>query len=299
MCLAALTLSLLALAQPAAQEKPRLTTVTYPVGDLIARPGGRSGFATIDVVVKEITALRPKLWRHDRGTGRFIEEVNGLKLEIRAAAAEHKEIAETLNTWRRRWDVAVKLKGDLYEVDRRWYEKEIVPRLESSKAPAALLDEETAKLIRAKGTLVKSGIGRIAEGKALTFFSLRRAFTYVAKVPERYDTGFEGVAVRAAVRVTPDRQAIRLKLTQSSTELADVDLKPAFGKDGEEGAVEIPYLNETAASSSVEVADGDLVLLPVRYLPPAARAGGKRWVMVVAPRIYIEEEERELRKQGP
>ncbi len=298
MSFAALTLSVLTLTGPGGQETPRLTTVTYPVGDLIYKPGGRTGFAGIDDVIREITALHPKLWRHDRGTGRSIEDVNGLDLAIRATGPEHKEIQDTLRALRRRMDVAVKLRGDLYEVEGKWFEKEIVPRLESGKAAAVLLDDDTAKLIRAKGTLVKSGHGLIANDKSRAFFALRRAFTYVAGVPEQYATGFEGVTVRAAVRVTPDRQAVRLKLTQTCTELADVDTQLAFGKNGEEGAVEIPYYNESSSASAVQVGDGEAVLLHVQYRPRAVRDRGRRWVLLVTPLVSIQEEERELRKQG-
>ena len=105
------------------------------------------------------------------------------------------------------------------------------------------------------------------------------------------------MSCRASVTVTADRRRVVLRITEQVTELAGVRKETVIDrKTLKEVTVESPDLAESSTATTVQADDGELVLLPVRYLPPAAREKGRVLVMLVRPLIYIEEEERERKK---
>jgi hypothetical protein len=67
----------------------------------------------------------------------------------------------------------------------------------------------------------------------------------------------------------------------------------------EKEAGEAPKVEESSVAAKLEVADGITILLPVPDQPVAKKGNKARVrVLLVHPTIYIEEEEKERRKNG-
>jgi hypothetical protein len=285
-------------AEPAA-EKPR--TVTYDVFDLVEKPGAtRFGFS-MEEIIKAITAEHPEIWRGSREDAATIEAVNDTRLVIHTTPAVHAEIVQTLTSLRGLADLAVDVQSDVYEVDRGFYEKHFQPAVEKGrqgpgKPFAAALDGGLDRL-RKEGTLVKSNQVRIANTKEAGCISLRKAFTYVSRPARRgkedFATAFYGFRVQAAVTVSADRRFVRLKLTQDTTNLVEIE---TLNDDGQ--VLERPKLEEASSSATFNIGDGESVLVPLHFLPRAAQEKDRVWVLVVQSLIHIEAEEQERNKKG-
>jgi hypothetical protein len=222
-------------------------------------------------------------------------------LVIHTTPAVHAEIVQILTTLRRATDLAVDVQSDVYEVDRGFYEKHFQSGVEKGrqgpgKPFAGALDGGLNRL-RKEGTLVKSNQVRIANAKEAGCISVRKAFTYVSrpgrKGKEEFDTAFYGFRVQAAVKVSADLRYVRLKLTQNTTDLVAIESE----KDGGQ-VVERPKLEEASSSATFEVGDGESILVPLHFLPAAAREKDRVWLLVVQPLIHIEAEEQERNKKG-
>jgi hypothetical protein len=197
-------------ARPAEPQKRQ--AVVYDVGDLIYKPGGRSGLDSVEDVINVIlTTVDPEDWSADGQDGSAIYEVNGQKLEIHATAAQHAVIKDLVEALRRKMDLAVVMEAKLYEMDRDVFEKIVQPRLEEKDAkgetPKAVpVDAEFAEKLADNATLVQSGQAMIGDGREGVFFSRRRAFTInsdsTAKSPR---ARLYGTVVRASVTVSKDR----------------------------------------------------------------------------------------------
>lgn len=308
--LAALALGLAALAgltalrAPAAPPKAapagnKPYTAVYDVADLLRKPG-HTGYARVEDLIKLIvTSVDPEGWNKDGDS--TLEEVNGTKLHVTTGAARHKEIEELLDAARRRMDLRVDVKSELFEVERKVYEKEFKEKLKDGQA--AVVGEKLVEELRTRGARVKDAAASAADGETATLFSLRRAFTYVEKPaaggkPAARGSGLTGLRLTASVSVAPDRRSVRLKVTRRLTELAGLKKRTVTDPDtGDEEEVEVPDLTESSATFGIEVDDGEPVLLPV----PAAGAKDKDRVrlLLVRPTIYIEEEEKERKKGAP
>jgi hypothetical protein len=287
-------------AQPAGGGK--LKTVTYDVADLIYKPGGKGGYDRIDDLIRELlTSADLNTWNGTGPDGSSLQELNGTQLEVRATPAQHDVIVDLLGVLRRRVGLAVDLHGDLYELDRAVYEKDLRPWLGKGpqglgSAPAAVIEDDVAALLKKRATHLRSGRARVAPGRAAPFLSARQAFTYLAR-PGVQDTAFHGLTLRAAVNVTGDRRRVRLALTQDVTELVEVRKRDAVDPEtGNEVKVDDPDLVRTSVTVRLEVDDGYNVLVPVRYLPQAVKDKDRVRVLLVRPEIWIEEEEK-LRKE--
>ena len=291
-------LALLPLSAAPAAEGP-LVTKTYDVRDLVETasvwrpvvggPGWPAPVAGLDRLEPTealarviLTTVSPKTWRGPGGGAATLREVNGTKLEIRAADKQHEEVANLLDALRRLADVAVIVTGELYEVDRAFLDKHV--KAVRGRRVATPVAEDVAKQLRKDGMRLKSGRVKILPGQVARFFSLHSALAYPTREGKAPGTAFTGVSFRARVAVTPDRRFVRLALTQRSTELLG-------HKDGEGGKV--PDLAEESTTETIKVDDGDYLLLAARLAPEKAAAAGKgrAVVLLVRPLIYIEEEE--------
>jgi hypothetical protein len=305
-------------AKPPVAQRDKLSTVTYDVADLVRKPtpwrmtpilGVKAEGDAMDALAKVIlTAVHPERWGSGENAS-SLQEHNGTKLEIRTDAAHHAEIKALLTALRRLADCAVVLEGELYEVDRDFYKKEIEPRLEgaaSSKRFATPIEDDVAKRLRAKAVRLNTNKVTIPNGSESKLLSSRKAFTYVAKLKggnrkldEILGTGFYGVSFQARVVVSADRQSVRLNLTQHVTDLIDIKKETAVDPEtGQEGRIEVPHLLHTSVSGAIQVGDGISVLLPIQSRPQAVK--GKEYVrlLLVTPVIYIEEEERAKAANG-
>jgi hypothetical protein len=285
-------------AEPGA-EKPR--TVTYDVFDLVDKPGATRAGYSMDEIIKAITAEHPEIWRGTREDASTIEAVNDSRLVIHTTPAVQAEIVQTLTSLRGLTDLAVDVQSEVYEVDRAFYEKHFQPAVEKGRQgpgkPFARALDGGLDRLKKEGTLVKSNQVRIANTKEAGCISLRKAFTYVSRparrVKEDFDTAFYGFRVQAAVTVSTDRRFVRLKLTQDTTNLVEIETL----KDGGQ-VVERPKLEEASSSATFNIADGESVLVPLHFLPAAAREKDRVWLLVVESLIHIEAEERERNKKG-
>jgi hypothetical protein len=285
---------------------------TYDVSDLICKPGGKTGLDNVEeVVALVVQCVGPKRWSATQKGGNTLEVVNGTRLEVRASARQHAEVADVLASLRRMLDVAVDVRAELRAVERAFFDKELARRLGpvpgAGVGRALPLGEKLEKAVRKHSALVKSGELRLANGRAATVLSLRKAFTYVAVPPkvakgpeEVYRVGFTGLVLKARAVVSADRRYVNLRITQTTTDLLAVRRQPlgTGAARGKQGTVEVPHLDETTSAKAVTVGDGIALLVPVHARHARARGRGKVLVVVVRPEIYIKEEE-EAKKRQP
>lgn len=277
---------------PAAAKLP---SVTYDVADLLYRPGGKSGYDSIDDIIKAIvTTVDPEAWgpRSDES----IEDVDGTRLEVRTTAARHTEIKTLLAALRRNLDVNVVLSAELWEIDRASLAKEIAPY---DKRIAIPVDDKMVAKLRKAASRATSRVSILGNGRKGLVFARRRPFTYVAdrvggaKGKAVHGTGFQGLTLHTSVQVSPDRRFVRLRIVRRRTELAQLDRGIKVDRDtGDPYPVEVPDLVETSTTAKLTVGDSVALVLPLPPLPGPALAKGKTRVLLVRPVIRIEEEER-------
>jgi hypothetical protein len=92
--------------------------------------------------------------------------------------------------------------------------------------------------------------------------------------------------------LSPDRRCLRLEFSHDVAQLVKltkgtmVDLKT-----GKDVPIELPNIRKSSAKGTIEIHDGQPILLAVDYRPK-----DKVWLVLAEPRIYLEEEEEQLRK---
>jgi hypothetical protein len=292
---------LLGLAVAHAQAAPpkaagdKLTAVTYDVSDLIRKPG-HTGYARVEDIIKLIlTSVDPDAWENAGDS--TLEEVNGTRLYVTTSAARHAQIKEVLAAARRLLDLRVDIKSELIELERKVYDKEFKAKL---KGTAAVVEDKLVEDLRTRGTALKDAAVHAGDGETTTLFSLRRAFGYAAKPGATGNgargAGLTGLRLSGAVSVTEDRRYVRLKLTRRVTELAGIKKRKIIDLGaGTEEDIEEPDLVESSETFNVTVGDGAVLLVPVTLADGKDRERVR--LLVVRPRIYIEEEEKERNKE--
>ena len=311
---------------PGETDAARPTTVTYDVADLVrdastwrSALAGQPGEPDLDSRAGAIEALvglihrsvSPKSWRPGKEGSSTLRIFNGTKLVVRAPAKQHDEIQDVLKTLRRLTGIAVVFESELHEVEPASYKKNIEPLLRGGLARpdrgfAVAVRDEVEKALRKQGKPLHWAKVTAPLGKQTAFFSLRTAFTYQAKpkngtrpADEVYVSAFYGVTFRAHVRVSADRRSVRLRLIQQATDLLEVERQMILDRDtGKRASVEVPKLFESTTKGSIEVEDGVLLLMPVRFRSREARDKGRVWVLLVRPTIHIDEEERARRNNA-
>ena len=90
------------------------------------------------------------------------------------------------------------------------------------------------------------------------------------------------------------------KFLEKSLEIEGTEkVKLVVDEKGTEAVGEIVFAKEASFSRARYIPDGGSFLLPLHYRPPAVRDNNRWLVAEIKPRIYIEEEERERRRQAP
>lgn len=290
-------------------KKDALTTVTYDVRDLVDNRYRATGFGypggpyKVQDLMKMIIQTNLEVWSNPDGN-HSIQEVNGTRLEIRTSAKYHGEITSLLDSMRRLSDVAVIVNAALYEVDRAYYEKELQPKRANDQLEVIPLG--LAQQIHKRGVLVKPlNVEMIPNGEGAKIFSLRHALVYRGKPKDpknpldAFATTWYGVSLKSSVSVSADRRSVKLKIAQQVTDLVEVRKKtvpnPFVGGNSE---IEVPHIVESSTSATIEVKDGNYLLVPVRYQPPAAKDKDRVLVLLVQPDIYIEAEQKYMREQA-
>lgn len=310
-------------------------TAVYAIRDLVdeprralARPAATDGprglradpvQAAARVVQTIVSTLEVPRGKRAAPAPPTIEILNGTRLVIRTTPARHAEIADVLAALRRLADLAVVLKAELYEVDDAFYQKlrtaKRIPLEEQERRfldglPAA--DGALWKLLEKQALVLAGEEVKADDGLRVPVFSRRRAAVclpspaQLRKGEKGLQTILEGVSFHGEIQVSPDRRSVRLKLTERATEIQELrkvelrapglrgdQLPPAPAEEKVEA--EIPFLKESTAAQVLEIPDGGSVLVPVAFRPPAAQAKGRWWVLSVTARIYIEEEEQQIR----
>jgi hypothetical protein len=316
-CLAVLLglLASTATARAAAPPVNILRTVHYDIADIIYKPGGKTGLDTVEEVVRVIIdATGPQYWSAT-GKGSATLEINGTRLEVRARARQHEDVRDILRALRGLIDVNVDVRSELLEVDRAHFDKKLKPRLAGKGVFALAIGPEdddddkvddTLPELRKHSKILKSTKTRLANGRAGTALSFRKAFTY-ATTPSglrkaaggNFKVAFTGLTVKTKAVVSADRRFVRLQLQQETADLVAIKKKavmvPPIGKLG---TVESPEIVESASSTTVTVGDGCVALMPVHARLGRAAARDKVLVLLIQPLLYIEEEEKERARQA-
>jgi hypothetical protein len=247
------------------------------------------------------TVVEPEIWKGPLGRRATIRVFNGTTLVVRATYKRHMEVTEILGGLTRLTDLAVVMDAKLFEVDKAFYEKHLRPLFAGEKGksfrPAAELKPPAlATLLEEQKRIAEGNDVKVRIGPPESFLSFHSAFTYLAN-REQTRTGLEGVSFLAKVKVSPDRTALRLDMTQIATEL--VDLKKTDILDlasGKNVAIESPNWRRSRLPARIELDDGQPFIMPVDFRSKEARAAGRVWVLRVKPWIYIEEEQALIRK---
>ncbi len=248
--------------------------------------------------------------RGSRTLVRSLKILNGTKLAAKATVTAHEQIDGLLTALRRLADLAVVMNAGLYEVDRPFYTKQIAPLLADAKQSngrrLVRVDGALVKKLQEHSLVLKSEPIKIRPGEQATFLSLQIPFRYLAHPGDQkrasskvYRTGLDGVSFRIRPAVSADRRCIRLKLTEEVAQLVAITpAKILDGSTGQELRVESPNVRKSSVTATLDIEDGQPVLMPVDYRPPAAAGKDRLWVLLAKPTIYIEEEEEQIRKAG-
>jgi RNA polymerase sigma factor (sigma-70 family) len=216
-------------------------------------------------------------------------------------------------------EIAVIVKAWLYEVDDAFYKKlskqkrlskaeleelerqflgQVKGKPDEGDALFPLLEKQKLLLTRKEH---KFDLGK--QGTLLTWGKTVKCLPspdQVRKKQKGPQTVQEGVSLIVQAQVSPDRRFVRVKFTEKSVEVEGIDkVKVPLDGSEEESWAEVPFLKESGHSQVRDIPDGGSYLLPLHYRPREAR-GKARWLVVcVTPRIYIEEEERQIRGEAP
>jgi hypothetical protein len=247
-----------------------------------------------------------------------IQVLNGTRLLVRTNAARHAQIADGLAAWRRLGDVAVIISARLYEVDHAFYKKvaslkrlsmadleEMERQFLSGKVPKGEVPkgESLWELLKKQRLILTGEELKIDSGLEAGFMSWHQVGSCLPS-PSQLRKGeknrqaiLEGVSFLARVRVSPDRRYVWLKLTEKSTELKVINkINLLLDNTGKEGVAEVPLLDETLHARTETIPDGGSIFIPVHYRPKSAQAKNRWWVLSITPRIWIEEEERQIQR---
>jgi hypothetical protein len=296
--------------QARADQKNKLYSVTYDVADLVHNPtpwaSDSKGHVVKEIVGTIFVGLRPEIWEGTTESGNALKILNGTKIEIVANAEQHGQIVELLTAFRRLADCGVMMECQLFEVNQTFFKNEIEPKLAKDQAGLGKLgmspiEEKLASKLRKQGTLIASNKKLIPNKKQSDFFSLHRAFTYLAKpksVKNAFATALYGITIGGKLTVSSDRRRIAMRIRQEATNMQG--LKKEMWLDPETGEysdIEVPNLVESSTCQTIEIEDEKFVLQLVHCQFPTAKKKDGILVMLMHPSIYIQEEE-DFRKKG-
>jgi hypothetical protein len=236
-----------------------------------------------------------------------IQILNGIRLELFASRTRHKEISELLEALRRLADVAVIMNARLYEVDRAFFSKRVAPlfvKEKGSKERPVVIPIEGAllKAITQQKLLLESEDIKIYPEQKAVFLSLHSAFRHGAAAQQASDPtdfGMTGVSFEVRPLVSRDRRYLRLQISQEVAQLIAMDkAKKLDVSTGKQVEIEAPNLRRTAITGTVQIPDGNPILMPVDFAPPGKGHEDRLWLMLARPFIWIEDEVKDIRKQG-
>jgi hypothetical protein len=313
------------------QPDPAVKTVTYDVRALIAKPaswqmsrpaeyeGSRDPARSAEQLVQTLVdALEPDNRKLGLTAPDAIQVVNGTRLIVRATAAGHTRIAELLQSLTRLSDVAVIVQAQLHEVDDAFYQRlKKVKRISLEEAerrflgldgdgkepPPKKAEPSLFDLLEKQPVVVRGEAVKTDNHQEIALLSRQQAVVCLPD-PEVVRLGvkgspqtiLEGVAFRAAIRVGWDRRSVRLKLVEKAAAIQEILKVKAQGLAEKAVDAETPFVLESTHAQVVEVPDGGTTLIAVSYRPALLHQKERWWVLSLTCRIWIEEEEREIRR---
>jgi hypothetical protein len=303
---------------PKPVDDTRLVTKVYDLKPFLGERGKAAGLAGGDAVVKLIFQAIPQLRDLKPGAdGPQIVERGGGKLEVRATAKRHEEVKDLLDALARLQDVAIDVEAKVIELDLASYGKLTkLPPVGKAKAPVLFAAgeeledreptpaerkamEEANKILKA-GRVVQTASGRFVNGAEATVSARRTVVTY-SNVPNPVRVGGksdeplfvkEGFSLVALPVVSADRRFVRFRLTEQSTVITGVKTRDVGEIGGEKVVLKSLETEDLGATGTATVADGGTAVFKLAYAPK-----DKVWVVVLKPRLFIQAEEDELKRQ--
>lgn len=306
-----------------AQEPGRAVSVTYDISVLSAKPELLRHLpkTTVDetprlralplaqrgLLVAKVVAGQVGIVQEDA-----IDVHNGNRLIIRTTPAKHAEIDQLLKALQRIGDIQVSVESFLFEVDETFHAavKNMKP-VDFEEQEKRLLGlakggpDEMDKLLGQLGKQKPIQTGDVAktdDGLGVTLLARHRAATFLPSPDQllrgdkRRQVMLEGVSLTADLRVSSDRRFVRLRLHETATSVGAAKKVKAFAEDGKDAEAVLLFLKETRHTTEFEVPDGGSMLSAVQHRPQELLEKKRAWVLMVRPRIHIEEEERMFHK---
>jgi hypothetical protein len=284
--------------------KGALYTHVYDIRSFTDKPG------TARVIDEIVSAIGSDDVTHDRQDREAVQVLNGTRVVVRTNARRHDAVAGVLAAFSRMDDLAVIVQTRLYEVDAAYYQK-----LKGLKrVPPEDLEKDFLKGIPSEADAVYKLIGKqkmihagdeqkLVDGGRLTLISRQIAIGCLPSPDQirlglsRPQTILEGYAFLGKIQVTPDRRFVRLAFVEKASEVEEIRKVKSWDPRHLEKDVdaEIAFVRESSHAQTLELADGGSLLVPLYYRPESARAKDRWWVLAITTRIYIEEEERQIR----
>jgi hypothetical protein len=228
-----------------------------------------------------------------------IRVLNGTRLEIRTNAKGHRDIAHLLADLGGQTDELVLMDACLYEVDRAFFVKHVVPLLRGDESPrersvAIPITGELFQKLQQQKVVLRGDSVKIWPGRQTTFLCWQRAFCYAGRpgAPDdepwsSYQADLEGVTFLALPTVGRDRGWMRVQVTRKVTQLVGMAkakvLNPSTGKDAE---VESPNLRKDSATAEVLLQTGQALLLTTDFRPSGEVEKDRVWLALVRPQIW-------------
>jgi hypothetical protein len=235
-------------------------------------------------------------WR-DRTPASTIQVVNGTKLLVHTAPSVHEAIAITFAHMKSLCDLAVIMNAKLYALDRAEYDAHFAasfvdPKDKSARLAARATDAQR-KMLQARKPILEGDADKLRPNERAVFLTQWNVYQFQAGPGDaRPTTAFEGFSFSVRPAVSPDRRCLRLELFHDVEQLVKLTKGTMIEmKTGKELPIELPNLRKSASSGTIDIHDGQAILLAVDYRPK-----DKVWLLLAEPRIYMEEEEENIRK---
>jgi hypothetical protein len=267
-----------------AQAEPALTTITYPVADLVVPvdmdPGekGRNTPTREGELMRLIRAtVAPKSWVEDGGTATMQYHSVGMGLVVQQSPAAHQKIADLLKELRRLQELEVAVEIRLVTVT-----DDVVSKFEFCRDGAQVSDTQLLQFISAVQGDRKLNI---MQAPRVTAFNGQRAkiniteeFPYVAKVnvgqaagkvvvrPE-LESAVLGCRFQLRPLVSPDRTQVSLNLGVylANLESPNVPLIPVTTLDANQkpvqNFVQLPNVKKIEVEKTLKIADGNTAVV--------------------------------------
>lgn len=229
--------------------------------------------------------------------------LNDSRLIIRGNQNRHAEVDDMIRLLRTMGDMAVFVNTRLYEVDDDFYQKLKNMKLTSwEEEERLLLDGKPSpwdalfKLLKKQKRVQSGDEVKVGDGAKAVLLSRHKVVTclpgpaQLRKGEKGRQTILLGVSFVGQIQVSPDRRSVRVKLTETDTELQEIKKLKVLPTWAEEVDVEIPFLNESTHARVVEIPDGGTILVPV-HIRSKGLPKDRHWVLAISPRIWMKEEE--------